>query len=420
MASPVHGPPLPTGSTLLRVRTESPSLVTSAGVRGIYLNQLDRTRAASWGAAFASILWDERPRMGRAPVVNPPKTSSPDAADAVANPDAIQPGAILAVSPPARKGPVVVIGMDERPSSPDIVMGVAHGLRRMGCHVIDLGQSTRPCFHFAVHHLEAAGGIFVTGDGHDPAFTGFHFAGRGAVPWLEHDRLVELERRAKSDIVRPTRTAGMQRPFHASIPYQAGLWKLFHALRPLQIACGTSTRQLPRELDVLFSKLPCRLTHESLPQRHRRLDDPHDPDIRRVATATLNGPHHLGVIMDDDGERCAFVTEQGKLVSVTELARLLIRFELHEHRAIQVVIDESLHPALANLSSSVCRLELVSRERLPNEVLCLNAQLGIGADHRLWFGGAYPACNAIQSLARVLQALSLSDAPMSQLLAQAG
>jgi len=399
-----------------------PSLVTENGVRGVYLNELDRTRAAQWGAAFAAMLWDQQPRVGRAITPNsavPARSVLGNSGEMAVATDAAAPLPELTVMAPSRRGPVVVIGFDERPSSPDIVMGVALGLRRMGCQVIDLGQTTRPCFHFAVHHLEAVGGIFVTGSGCDPAATGFHFAGRNSIPWLQTDLLRTLEQRATQPLVRPTRTAGAQRPFHAAIPYQTSLWKLFHALRPLQIVCGTSAGPLARELDALFTRLPCRLTHEALPVRRRNLNDPHDVDVQRLAAATVTGQQHLGVIIDDDGERCAFVTDSGELVTIPDLTRLLVLLELHEHRSTRLIADERLYPDLTGwqqVVGSAIQLEPTAAPQIPTALIDHNASLGVTADNRVWFGGTYPACNAIMTLARVLQALSLSDAPMSEVL----
>ena len=393
------------------------TLVTPDGIRGVYLNDLDRTRAADWGAAFASFLWDDQPRVGlQTPARSVELVTS---VPALSDPNIAIP---KLVTPPTRRGPVVVIGFDERTSSPDIIMGVAIGLRRMGCHVIDLGQTSQPCFHFAVHHLDAVGGVFVTGSGCDPAWTGFHFAGRNSTPWLHADQLTQLERRAATEVARPTRTAGTQRAFHADVPYQTGLWKLFHALRPLQVVCGTATRQLPRVLDALFARLPCQLSLEPLPVRRRNLNDPQDVDVRRVAGRVLAGRHHLGLIVDDDGERCAFVTNDGQLVTAGELARLLVLLEMHEHRATRAVVDETLYPEVTGWLASVgtaCQVEPSSLADLPAAVIQHNAALGITADHRVWFGGPYPASNAILTLARVLQALSLSDTPMSEVIRRA-
>ena len=401
----------PGGRPPIRARAADRSLITSEGVRGAYLNELDRTRATVWGAAFASILWDERPRLGRigrTTSFNEP--TSPTVLDS-------SPGQAIPVLSP--RGPVVVIGFDERPSSPEMITGVAIGLRRMGCQVIDLGQTIRPCFQFAIHHLNAAGGIYVTGDGFDPAWTGFHFVGPGAIPWTDDAVLSDLESRARTMPARPTRCAGSQRPFHASLPYQANLWKLFHALRPLQVVCGAASRQLPRVLETLFARLPCKLIHEPLPIRSRKLDQGQDVDVRRVASATVAGGHHLGVVIDDDGERCAFVTEQGELVTTGELAQLLVLLELHESRAVRLVVDEPLHDELARRLATLgtrCSLERAQPFRLPRCLSESDAELGITQDHRIWFNGDYPASDAIRTMARVMQALSLSDAPMSRVL----
>jgi hypothetical protein len=125
------------------------------------------------------------------------------------------------------------------------------------------------------------------------------------------------------------------------------------------------------------------------------------------------------LIIDDDGEHCAFVTDQGQLVSINELTRLLVLFEIREHRSANIVIEEALKPQFEEwlgTIGSACQAEWGPSHRLPQMVLQHSAALGIAADHRIWFGGSYPACNAILTLARVLQALSLSDSPMSDVL----
>jgi Phosphoglucomutase/phosphomannomutase, alpha/beta/alpha domain I len=399
------------------------SMLVDDGVRGVYLNELDRTRASEWSAAFASMLWDEQPRFGSVVLDDKPRAgiADPHAPDvgrtAVrAEPPTNMLPPLIATSSNHRRGPVVVIGFDERPSSPDMVTGVALGLRRMGCEVVDLGQTTGPCLNFAVSHLDAAGGVFVTGAGCDPAWTGFQFVGRAACPWSTGGRLEPLESRVRSGVMRPTRTTGSQRTFPGLTPYEAGLGRFFHALRPLQIVCGSATRLVPRVLDSLFLRLPCRLTHESLPVRQRNLGDPNDADVRRVASAVVSGRQHLGLIIDDDGERCAFVTDRGRLVSPGELARMLIDFELREHRDATFVIAKSLAKGLGDWltargaafhveDSTAARLTAALDEKL--------ASVALSSDHRVWFRGDNSICDAIRTLARVLQALSLSDTTMN-------
>jgi phosphomannomutase len=379
------------------------SLVSADGIRGVYLNEIDRNRAANWSSAFAALLWDDQPRVGR--VVPSASMNSEDTQGTS--------------KPSTRRGPVAVIGFDERPSSPDVVLGVSLGLRRMGCQVIDLGQTTRPCFHFAVHHLRAAGGVYVGGSGCPPAFTGFDFARRNAIPLLDAVMLRDLEQRSRTLVTRPTRIAGHQQPFHAAIPYQAGLWSLFHALRPLKVVCGTATRSISRTLDLLFARLPCQLSQETLPVRKRDLDDSHDADVRRIGAAVVASQAHLGLIIDDDGERCAFLNERGQLLPSSDLAKLMMLFELHEHRTLRAVVDASIHTRVSQSLGSVagaCQVDSVAAVEIPSAIMDCNASLGFTANHRVWCGGDYPACDAIKTLARVLQALSLSDAAMSEVL----
>lgn len=392
-------------------------VITPEGVRGIYLNTLDRVRAANWGAAFATRLWEEQPRVCK------PLNESTDSSFTESSRNSLS-RELFQTSPniqsPSRRGPVVVIGFDERPTSPDIVIGAAQGLRRMGCQVIDIGQTSAACFQFSVHHLEAAGGIFVTGAGFDPSWTGLNFVGSDTLS-LTSDVLEGLQRLAGATIVRPTRSTGSQRPFRADVPYQASLWKWFHALRPLQVACGTATRQLPRMLDSIFSRLPCRLIHESLPVRRRNLDDPRDPDLQRVCSLTVTQNCHLGLVIDEDGQRCVFVTEQGQPVSTVQLARLLVMLDIHEHRSTRLVIENALLPSFAQALGALepsCHIEPTSPLQVAASMKSTDANLGFAADHRVWLTGDYTATNAILTLARVLQALSLSDTPLSELLRQ--
>ncbi len=422
------------------------SLLAIDGVRGIYLNELDRTRAAHWGAALAAMLWDEEPRYEPAPRSASdtaameleaedagrdirPFVELPIALPFVGNGEGIDLGHTVQDGSPAlrnagspefrvaQRGPVVVIGFDERPSSPDIVTGVALGLRRMGCQVIDLGQTTVTCFQFAVRHLDAAAGMFVTGAGCDPAWTGFDVVGRHAQPWSRGDILDELEIRTRSDVLRPTRAAGSQRTFPALAPYEAELAHHFHALRPLHVVCGSATKLFPRTLDRLFAKLPCRVTHVSLPTRQRDLSDPSDVDVRRVAAAVTAGGQHFGLIVDDDGQRCAFVTERGRLVTSGELARVLIDFERREQRDLKVVVDRSLSDELTGWLTPR-RIEYAESNATAAAVIesfvQSDSRLGLLGDGRVWFRETHATCDAILTLARTLQALSLSDASFSE------
>lgn len=378
-------------------RAPRPSWLSSEGVRAVYLNELDRPRAADWAGALAQKLWDDVPRQGHA---------SPAPADE------------LAAARPTRRlpGPSIVVGYDERPSSPDVFAGAILGLRRMGCEVIDIGLTTKPCWRFAIHHLNASAGIFVTGAGCDPAWTGFDLAGRSGIPFCRDAVLAELEQRSRQPVLRPTRQAGSVRAFQAMVPYRAGLTRHFHALRPLRLACGQPVGLAPRWLEQLFSELPCRLSPVVLPIRRRQLDAPGDADVVRVAECVARDGLDLGLVIDDDGERCSVIDETGRLLTRTQLAGLLGRRRLRDHPGGTVVLEAELAESLAELVASL-HGELVVTSSDPGDVAAAvhraHAVLGADGYSRCWFDEDYPACDAVLTLAAVLQALSWSDAPLS-------
>ena len=381
------------------------SQLTDEAVRGVYLNELDRNRALLWGEAFAASLWEHQPMIAR--------REATDGAQLVTKSAGTQERNILS-------GPVVVVGFDERPSSPDIVTGIVLGLRRMGCSVVDLGQTSLPVIGFQLQARGASAGLFVTGAGCDPSWTGFDLLDREARPY-SFEALSRIERDVQAGVGRQTRRIGSHHPVQEQANYEASLSNHFHALRPLRVVCGSSTRLLPRILDRLFSRLPCELTHVTLPTRKRNLFDPRDVDLQRVAKTVIDGRHHLGLVIDEDGQHVAFVTDSGRLVSSKEVARLLIEIAQRENHQARFVVASSLMGDVTQWLSGRDATAIDGGETAANLVRLLvesDAVLALSSDGRVWFRQNKIACDAILALAKILQALSLSDAPFTEVVAR--
>jgi phosphomannomutase len=384
-------------------RVERESLFIREGVRGAYINELTRSKAGRMAAALARLLWQESPLIGHA--------------------DPIQQG-----HRPRR--PAVVIGHDERPSSPDIVTGVAASLRRMGCQVIDISLTTKPCFWFTVDHLQADAGVFVTGAGSPPSWTGLDFAGRHGAPLSQRPEsaaccesserldLNRIEDQLRQPFSRSTRHAGPYRTFQALVPYEAGLWKHFHALRPLTVACACPNRLTRRTLERIFETLPCQLKLVDVPHRVRDPLDADDADIKRLSQAVRQRQADLGVLIDEDSQRCGFVDERGKHVPSERMTQLLCQLMLSEQPGETVAIEtstiESVQPFIeqsvgtaADAGETMAEMSQNMREQ--------GAIIGGENSGRLWFREACPTSDAVITLAHVLALLSRSDTPLSEI-----
>lgn len=377
-------------------RVERPTLFTDRGVRGVYLNELTATKAGEIAGAFASLLWESIPLT----------LKSDD-------------------SPPVhrlskRMGPQVVIGHDDRPSSPDIVTGIAKTLRRMGCQVIDVGLVTRPCFWFAVDHLHASAGIHVTGSGCDPAWTGLDFVAAGALPIESNYLLQDIAQRHAAGYQRPLRQSAGQRTFHVAPIYEAGLWKHFHALRPLQVCVGCSNRPVRDLIGRLFQKLACRLIPVSIPVRRRNLFDPADADNLRMQQTVMQHGAHVALLIDDDGQACAVWDERGEPVPARRLTLLLAETILAEARQSHIVLESEAYKELLrpiDRRDGFCAIAEPTPWNISRAMREANAVFAGGDSGRYWFRESIPTCDAVLTLAKLLQALSRSDADLSAVIA---
>lgn len=371
-------------------RTQRKTLFTAEGVRGVYLNELTRQKVGSIVSILATVLWESQPVPART------------AGDCH----------------PARPvRPSVVVGYDERPSSPDIYSGVSAALRRMGCQVIDTALITRPAFLFATEHLQASAGVYVTGAGHGPGWTGLDFVGMNGQPLSRDDGLDQIETRLAEPANRPTRQAGGSRFFHAMIPYVAHLWKHFHALRPLTVCVGCPVRMIRETLKQIFATLPCRLHFVETPTRQRELHAPDDDDVIRLGRATRDMGADVGVLIDDDGCGCAVVDERGRAVDPLQVGQMIVSQLLREQTGGTIALAEPvaamLRPVVDEAGGEVieCGRSLASLSRA---IRTGTAIAGVASDGQLWFRETTPISDGILTLARILGLLSLSDAPLSE------
>lgn len=373
-----------------RQRAPQRSLFQTDGVRGVFHNELTPAIAGRIAGALASWLWEEVPLTAR----------SSGASTAAAK----------------RAGPMVAIGYDERPSSPVLFAMVADSLRMMGCEVVDLGQLSRACFTFAVDHLQAAGGVFVTGAGCDAATNGLDLVGTGALPLSMGTGLEEIERRVTEGYSRPTRRAGFQRAFQPLVPYEPSLWKHFHALRPLKIVAAIRPRTARETLRRLFAKLPCELIEietmagSQAPIRQTAL-------LSAITQRVSRSAAHLGILIDDDGCRCQFADEKGRIIDGSRLATFLAKSLLTSNPHATICVKSSLLEAQQlGLKSGNLVDGGETIGSLGQALRSSGAVMGIAGNETYWWRESCPTADAILTLARVLQSLSRSDSAFSTFL----
>lgn len=142
--------------------------------------------------------------------------------------------------------------------------------------------------------------------------------------------------------------------------------------------------------------------------------------MQRLSAAVGRSQAHLGVLIDDDGQRCGFLDDRGCIVPASRITELLVRHLLSEHPRQAVGIESSavsiLRP-LVEAAGARCLDAGATLAEMSQTLRRHQALLGGGESGRYWFRETFPTCDAILTLARVLQVLSQSDRPFSEVAA---
>ena len=365
----------------LQARAIRASWVSETGIRGLFLNEIDRSVAIRWGDALGRLL----PHRQRSPV----------------------------------RELKLVVAYDERPSSPEIVQSLGLGLRRQGCQVIDLGPVTGPCFRFAVQSLGANAGVYVTGGTAGPAWTGFDLVDEHAVPWSAATGLLEWEALSREEADASTAAqAGRLTTDSVQQAYEDHLSTAFHGLRPLQLVIGTTTAAQADLLRRLFASRPCHCHQIALPNRERAIDQPSHPDVVALRQEILTHRADAGILLTDDGQQFAVLDEAGRLRASADVGRLLAAEYLRQFPERHVLMPRVWWEELPPFQKHPhMRAAEAPPAELPHELLAQSAGLALGEDGRhfqdvegLLIG------DSLRTLGLFLQALSRSDTPLSELL----
>lgn len=401
--------------------TSLSDLCRTDGFRGIHRNQLTRSLAARVGSGFGGLLWEQTGLMPR--VRTNTKTAD-----------------VCSVRVPVV--PVVVVGYDERPWSPELFTGMVAGIRRMGCAVIELGLVTRPQIWFACHHLEAAGAVHVTGSGEGPSYTGIDLIARRAVPVSRREQTADdlsahipsgLDPRSlikqtptldrllsycEQPSNRFVRRSDSQRSFRVATPYETGLWKWFEEGWRNQVVVGTSSRLIRESWGRLLSRTSVQTSWVDLPTRKRELTD-QDADVRRVSQAVVDDQADFGVLVSDDAQQCLIVDETGRTLS-PETTTLLLAALVNSYQGDRpIVISETCRAFvgewLRRAGIEVRQTEKKSLSGVSSVVHEHEAAFGCIGDHRYWYHDEYASCDATWVFAQLLRIVTKSDEPLSRI-----
>lgn len=226
-------------------------------------------------------------------------------------------------------GQKVVIGGDVRLSTPRLKQVLINGLLYSGCQVIDIGIVATPVFYYAIKKVAADGGVMVTAS-HNPAkYNGFKMV-FGPEPVSEEDvaeigRLVaeggsvqglgSLQKiEVVEDYINYIKEKAKRENLRVVVDAGNGATSLI-APRVFQ-AIGYDVVELYCQPDGAF---PNRSPNPALAE-----------NLEKLGEKVRSSKASLGVAFDGDGDRVAFVDENGRALDNDDIMVLLAKYYLEK------------------------------------------------------------------------------------------
>jgi len=302
----------------------------------------------------------------------------------------------------------VAVGWDGRLTSPDLAEAVIEGVRAAGADALVVGEGPTPLLYFAVHHLDAGGGIQVTGSHNPPDYNGLKLM-RG-VATLHDDAIQELGRMAERGDFAVGNGRLREVDLHAAYLDRV----LVDApKRGISAVWDPGNGAVATVLSDLVARLPGQHTvingavDGRFPAHH---PDPTVPEnLADLQKAVEAGGHDLGFAFDGDGDRLGAVDRYGRILAGDELLLLLARDVAHTHPGAPIIADvkasRSLFDGIAEAGGEPVMWK-TGHALIKEKLRTLNAPLAGEMSAHIFFNDRwYGFDDAIYAAVRVLQAL---------------
>ncbi|MEJ2697191.1 MAG: phosphomannomutase/phosphoglucomutase [Candidatus Sulfobium sp.] len=237
-----------------------------------------------------------------------------------------------------KKNPSLTVGRDVRLSSGRIAESLMRGIASTGAGVIDIGECPTPVQYFSLYHLQADGGVMITGSHNPPEYNGFKMSvGRETI---YGDAIQEIKR-----IILDGSFAGgaavQTRLRPVTEDYTEYLSRNGRDLSGLKVVmdagngtAGLVAPGLVEGLGVEVTRLFCE-PDGSFPNHHP--DPVVEKNLRSLIETVKTVDAHLGVAYDGDSDRLGVVDSTGEIIWGDRLMIIFARDILKNNPGAKII-----------------------------------------------------------------------------------
>jgi phosphomannomutase / phosphoglucomutase len=248
----------------------------------------------------------------------------------------------------------VVVSGDYRLSTNELKAALTDGLAQTGMTILDAGQGPTPLAYFAANHLHADAVLIVTASHNPPAHNGLKLM-LGSVPTTP-EQLQEIRKLTRMRGFRWG--AGAVEKVDQRSLYMKSMLKRWRGLQGngrRRVVIDAGNGAWSELAPVIFTDLGFEAVCLSCTVDGRFPDRSPDcaraGNLLRLSAAVRERPGAIGIAWDGDGDRAAFIDEDGSYVPPDEIAILIARsalsaIETESNTNRKVVVDVKFSDAV--------------------------------------------------------------------------
>jgi phosphomannomutase/phosphoglucomutase len=317
----------------------------------------------------------------------------------------------------------IVLGRDCRVSSPRLHASLLKGLLETGLALTDIGVGPTPLLYFSVFHLDAEGGVQITGSHNPPQDNGFKLmSGKATLAGDEVRELRGLIERRDFDLAGGG-TCQLFDPLPAYVGYMRGNIRLAHTDLRFAIdagngAGGPAALAAMQALGLAPVAMHCEMDGE-FPNHH---PDPSLPEnLAELVTRVREDKLAFGIAYDGDADRIGVVDNLGNVLYGDRLLILLSRQILARHPGAailgEVKCSQTLYDDIAEHGGRPIIWKtghsLIKRKMKEEQALLAGEMSG----HVFFADRYYGYDDAIYASLRLIEIIAASSMPLDRLLA---
>jgi phosphoglucosamine mutase len=319
----------------------------------------------------------------------------------------------------------VLVARDTRSSGATLANALVSGLLSGGANVKDIGILPTPVLAFLTHRMDAGAGVMITASHNPPQYNGIKIFHSDSIAYGEQnqnaiEKIIENKRFNLTDwwSIRDTQSEDQSSLYVEMIRNAVKLRKKRHLI--VDSGCGATFSLAP----TVLASLGCKVTAlNSQPDGFfpARSPEPNEESLTPFARTVVELGADLGVAYDGDGDRVAFIDEEGNLA---DFDRALAAY------AAYVTKERNGGIVVTNVEASMCVEKMVEpyggrvlRTKvgdiyLSEAIKKQNAIFG-GEPCGAWIHPQFHYCpDGILSSALLLKALDEEDKKLTELVSE--